>query len=65
MYVIAWINRILCLSFLEIYDLLILNRNLHETLHRKKILIFDCYGTLLVTAPLYEYIGNISQTNGL
>lgn len=30
-----------------------------------KILTFDCYGTLLDTSPLYNYIGEIAENNGL
>ena len=30
-----------------------------------KILTFDCYGTLLDTSPLYEYIGMIAKENHL
>lgn len=30
-----------------------------------KILTFDCYGTLLDTSPLYNYIGNVAETNDL
>ena len=31
----------------------------------KKILTFDCYGTLLDTSSLYDLIGNIAKTNNL
>lgn len=31
----------------------------------KKILTFDCYGTLLNTSPLYNFIGDIAEENGL
>lgn len=30
-----------------------------------KILTFDCYGTLLDTSPLYDFIGRIAGLNGL
>ena len=30
-----------------------------------KVLTFDCYGTLLDTQPLYDYIGAVAETNGL
>lgn len=30
-----------------------------------KILTFDCYGTLLDTSPLYNFIGKIAMNNGL
>jgi len=30
-----------------------------------KILTFDCYGTLLNTTPLYNYIGRIAELNNL
>lgn len=28
-------------------------------------LTFDCYGTLLDTSPLYDFIGNVAQNHGL
>ena len=30
-----------------------------------KILTFDCYGTLLNTAPLYDFVGKLAESNGL
>lgn len=31
----------------------------------KKILTFDCYGTLLDTSPLYKFIGNAVSSGGI
>ena len=30
-----------------------------------KILTFDCYGTLLDTSPLYNYIGKLAEEHEL
>ena len=31
----------------------------------RNLLTFDCYGTLLDTSPLYDFIGNVAQAHGL
>ena len=30
-----------------------------------KILTFDCYGTLLNTSPLYDFVGKLAENNKL